>query len=101
MPAAFSFESDLGKWLVRDSDRVGDYLSCYVYDEADPTIVKTICIFFDTQPKQMTLKVSRNLNVPAGTGDLRQAFAGLQAHALNDLLPRIGARNIQPSDFEK
>jgi hypothetical protein len=123
VPSAYSFESDLsfrdavkrfnamddwvrkpnleGKWLVRDNDRLGDYLSWYDYDAADPSIVKTICLFFDTRPRQVTLSVSRRRDTAAGEGDPARVWGEHQAYVLSELLPSIGARNVMPSDFEK
>jgi hypothetical protein len=123
MPSAYSFESDLtftdavktfaamedwvrkpnldGRWLVRDNDRLGDYLSYYEYQEGDCSIVKSICLYFDTRPRQVTFDVARNPKVRAGTGDLRSAWRNHQAYVLDVLLPSIGARNVKQSDFEK
>jgi hypothetical protein len=123
MASAYSFESDFsftdavnkfdalehwvgkpnldGRWLVRDNDRWGDYLSWFALDEGDPSIVKTICIFFDTNPRQVTLSVSRQRNAPPGKGDLNRIWAEHQAHVLTVLLPSIGAWNVSPSDFER
>lgn len=123
MPSAYSFDCDLtfggavkmfdaienwvrqpnldGRWLVRDNDRLGDYLSCFEYDEADRSIVKSTCLYFDTRPRQVTLAVARGPKVPAGSGDLASAWRDHQAYVLDVLLPRIGARNIKPSDFER
>jgi hypothetical protein len=123
MPAAYSFESDLsfqaavrqfdaienwvrkpnldGKWLVRDNDRLGDYLSYYAFDGGDRSIVKTICLYFDVRPRQVTLSVSRDPKTEAGTGDIQLAWRDHQAFVLDVLLPSVGARNVQPSDFER
>ncbi len=123
MPAAYAFDCDLsfrgavkmfdamenwvhkpnldGRWLVRDNDRVGDYLSYYAYDEGDRSIVKSVCLFFDTRPRQVTLDVSRARTLPAGKGDLQSAWLAHKAYVLDVLLPSIGARNVKVSDFEK
>ncbi len=123
MPSAYSFECDLtfrtavkrfdamedwvgksnleGRWIVRDSDRVGDYLSYYEYQQGDPSIVKSICLYFDTRPRQVTFDVTRNRKVPPSATDLKSAWLNHKAYILDVLLPSIGARNVKPSDFEK
>jgi hypothetical protein len=123
VPIAYSFDCDLkfgdavkrfdamedwfrkpnldGRWLVRDNDRLGDYLSYYEYDTADPSIVKSICLFFDTHPRQITFDVVRNPKVPAGPGDLAIAWRAHETYVLGALLPSIGARDVTPSDFER
>jgi hypothetical protein len=123
VPTAYSFECDLkfgdavkrfdamedwfrkpnldGRWLVRDNDRLGDYLSYHEYDAADPTIVKSICIYFDTRPLQITFDVGRNPKVRAGPGDLRSVWRAHETYVLEVLLPSIGARDVKPSDFER
>jgi len=123
MPLAYSFECDLtfkdairtfnamvewvrkpnldGRWLVRDNDRLGDYLSHYEYHETDSSIVKSICLYFDTNPRQVTFDVTRNPKVQPQTGDLKSASQAHQAYVLNVLLPSIGARNVKQSDFER
>lgn len=90
-----------GRWLVRDNDRWGDYLSWYAYDEADPSIVKSICLFFDTRPRQVTLSVLRRQDTKAGKGDIQKVWEEHQSYVLTVLLPSIGARNPMPSDFER
>jgi hypothetical protein len=124
MPVAYSFQSDLrfqdaikvfdalenwvrkpnldGRWLVRDNDRVGDYLSYYAYDEKDRGIVKKICIYFDTDPLHVTLGVSRE--APARffrKRNLQDVWREHELYVLNVLLPSIGARDVKASDFEK
>jgi hypothetical protein len=120
---AYSFESDLkfhgavkrfdaiedwvrkpnldGKWLVRDNDRHGDYLSYSAYDEADRNIVKSVSIFFDTTPKQITLSISSGRKTLFSALKLARAWKRHQSWVLDTLLPSIGARDIQPSDFER
>src|SRR3982751_2369223 len=104
MPTAYSFESDLkfkdavkmfnaiddwvrkpnldGKWLIRDNDRWGDYLSYYAYDETDRQIVKTISIFFDMQPMQVTLRVTSAKNATARRDALERAWRSHEAYVL-------------------
>jgi len=123
MPSAYSFECDLtfreavkifdamedwvrkpnlhGRWLVRDNDRDGDYLSYYEYHPGDRSIVKSLCLFFDTRPRQVTFAVTRNPKVPAGNGDLQRVWVAHHAHVLDVLLPSLGARNVKQSDFER
>ena len=123
MPSAYSFQCDLtfkdavklfdamenwvrkpnldGRWLVRDNDRLGDYLSYYEYDKGDISIVKSICLYFDVNPRQVTFDVTRNPKSPAGSGDLKTTWSDHHAYVLDVLLPSIGARNVEPSDFER
>ncbi len=123
MPSAYSFECDLafrdavkifdaienwfrkpnldGRWLVRDNDRLGDYLSYSKYDVDDSSIVKSICLYFDVRPRQVTFGVTRNPKVQAGTGDLERVWRAHEAYVLDVLLPSIGARNVTRSDFER
>lgn len=122
MSWAYSFESDLSfhdaiamldavenwvhqlnienRWLIRDSDRLGDYLSWYAHDRLESSIIRTICLYFDTRPRQITFGIS-NREIPASKEDLERALTEHREYILNDLLPRIGARNVQSSDFEK
>ena len=90
-----------GRWLVRDNERWGDYLSWYGYDAADPSVAKSVSLFFDTRPRQVTLAVTRRNDVAAGTGDLGAIWKAHEAHVLGELLPSIGARDWKPSDFER
>lgn len=122
MSSAYSFESDLSfrdavtmldavedwvrqpnlenRWLIRDSDRLGDYLSWYAPDRIESGIVRTVCLYFDTKPRQITFGVS-NREIPASREGLERALTEHRAYILNELLPRIGARNVQSSDFER
>jgi hypothetical protein len=121
--SAYSFESDLqfkeavkmfnamedwvhkpnlnGRWLVRDNDRWGDYLSYCDHDKTNPSIVRTVSLFFDTVPRQVTFGVSRDPNVSASDGEMERAWREHQAYVLDVLLPSLGARNAAPSDFER
>lgn len=123
MPAAYSFESELrfndavkmlnawddwvrkpnldGRWLIRDNDRLGDYLSHYCFDEGDRSIVKTMCVYFDTRPRQVTIAVYRDPKVKAGKGDVQQVWQAHQTYVLEVLLPSLGARDVKESDFER
>ena len=111
MPRAYSFDCDLkfsdavkrfnamddwfrkpnldGRWLVRDNDRLGDYLSNYEYDADDPSIVKSICLFFDTRPLQVTFDVRRNPKMRAGFGNLKNAWRAHELFVLEVLLPEF------------
>lgn len=122
MSSAYSFESDLSfrdavtmldavenwvhrpnlenRWLIRDSDRFGDYLSWYAYDQAAQGITRMICIYFDTKPRQVTFSISSR-ETSSRKEDLERALTEHRGYILNELLPRIGARNIQSSDFER
>ena len=123
MPSAYSFETDLtfaqavehfkaiedwfrkpnldGKWLVRDNDRLGDYLSYYEYDQTDRSIVKSVSIFFDTCPKQLTLEVSTDSKVARSGRTVDEVRREHDRYVLQILLPSLGARNVEPSDFER
>lgn len=123
MSSTYSFESDLtfddaakmfgaiehwvrkpdldGKWLIRDNDRWGDYLSWYGHDETDPRILKKISIFFDINPKQVTLSVSTPDQPGSRTEHIQKIWKDHESYVLRVLLPRLGARSIQPSDFER
>lgn len=90
-----------GRWLVRDNELWGDYLSWYAYDAADASVVKSVCLFFDTQPRQVTLSVTRPKDAAPGEGDLGGIWREHEAYVLTRLLPSIGARDWKPSDFER
>ncbi|HXS94071.1 MAG TPA: hypothetical protein VN736_05655 [Candidatus Limnocylindrales bacterium] len=63
--------------------------------------MKSICLYFDTRPRQITLAVKRNPKQPAGGGDLKEAWRTLDAYVLEELLPSIGGRDVKESDFER
>ncbi len=69
-------------------------------DRIESGIVRTVCLYFDTKPRQITFGVS-NREIPASREGLERALTEHRAYILNELLPRIGARNVQSSDFER
>ena len=95
MPTAYSFDCDLkfsdavkrfdamedwvrkpnldGRWLVRDNDRLGDYLSYYEYDAGDRTIVTQTILYPSVEARDAAIATGMQKGMDA-------SFDGLDAY---------------------
>ena len=101
---AFTFESDLSlvgifvrlntagpwRWVQRDSERWGDYLSTRALPDPDYAIVKLIM-----EPGHFVL----NVKFESSRADAQSYCDELQQTILTRVLPSIAARNIRPAEF--
>lgn len=101
--SAFAFHSDMSlrqmlatlrelgtsRWLERDNDRFGEYLSSSVLPAPDRGIVK---IF--VEPTHFALNVVLNSSDP----DAQPRFDAVLATLFEKILPALGAREISETD---
>jgi hypothetical protein len=82
-----------GRWLCRDSDRLGDYLSRGDHHAGDSRYPTSTSIYWDE--KQVTTWLG------ALVPEIEPAWQAHVTGLLQDLLPSLGARDVMPSDFER
>jgi len=100
---AFTFESDISlsdmlvrlnnngpwRWIERDSEHWGDYISTRALKDPDYAMVKLF-----VEPSHFAVNVKFESSRP----DAQTSVDGLRQTLLTKVLPLIGARNVQPTD---
>lgn len=100
---AYTFESDVSlsdmlvrlnnhgpwRWIERDSEHWGDYISTRALKDPDYAMLK---IF--VEPRHFAVNVKFESSRP----DAQASLDELRQTLLTNALPMVGARNVQPTD---
>jgi hypothetical protein len=82
-----------GRWLIRDSDRLGDYLTRYADQDGDANFPTSTAIYWDEW--QMTMWMG------ALVPECEAAWRNYERYVFEELMPSLGVSKLTPSDFEK
>jgi hypothetical protein len=82
-----------GRWLMRDSDRLGDYLTRFADQDGDANFPTSTTIYWDEW--QMTMWMGSL--VP----EYETAWRNYERYVFEELMPSLGVNKLTPSDFER
>jgi hypothetical protein len=83
-----------GRWLMRDNDRRGEYLTRFADQDGDANFPTSTAIYWDAT-WHMTMWMG------ALVPEWETARQNYERYVFEELMPSIGASDLKPSDFER